>query len=150
MTWFAFKGYDNGAAIDLAGPQETAAVSIGFHGYATQAQAQANPNSVNALTGWWVTTIIADYGTAVKEGAQPGGPNANILNPVTAVKASTSAVANSIPGLAQVGSFFGALEQGATWIRVGEALLGIVLIAVGVARLTNAVPAATKIAGALA
>lgn len=39
------------------------------------------------------------------------------------------------------------LFQANIWIRVGEVALGIVLIAVGLARLTNAVPIATKIAG---
>lgn len=38
------------------------------------------------------------------------------------------------------------LFQANIWIRVGEVALGVILIAVGVARLTNAVPAATKIA----
>jgi hypothetical protein len=55
-----------------------------------------------------------------------------------------------IPGLQQIGTFFGALAEGNTWIRVAEGLLGIILIAVGLARLTHAVPAATKIAGAVA
>lgn len=40
----------------------------------------------------------------------------------------------------------GALFQANIWIRVGEVALGLILIAVGVAKLTNAVPAATKIA----
>jgi hypothetical protein len=55
-----------------------------------------------------------------------------------------------LPGLQQVGSFFSALSQGNTWVRVAEGLLGIILIAVGLARLTHAVPVATKIAGAVA
>jgi len=41
---------------------------------------------------------------------------------------------------------FSALFQANIWLRVGEVALGIILIAVGVARLTNAVPIATKIA----
>lgn len=43
----------------------------------------------------------------------------------------------------------GPLFQAHIWIRVGEVLLGVVLIAVGVARLTNVVPIATKIAKAV-
>lgn len=42
------------------------------------------------------------------------------------------------------------LFQGNIWIRVAEVALGVVLIAVGVARLTNALPVATKIAKAVA
>ena len=53
---------------------------------------------------------------------------------------------NAIPGLAQIGDFFGSLTQGSTWVRVGQVVLGVILIAVGVARITHAVPAATRIA----
>ena len=53
---------------------------------------------------------------------------------------------NAIPGLAQVGNFFGALTQGSTWVRVAEVVIGVLLIAVGIAHLTRAVPAATKVA----
>lgn len=49
-------------------------------------------------------------------------------------------------GLAAIGDFFGRLSEGSTWIRVGEVVLGLILLAVGVARITHAVPAATKIA----
>jgi hypothetical protein len=38
------------------------------------------------------------------------------------------------------------LQNGNLWLRIGEGILGIVLIAIGIAKLTNAVPAATKIA----
>lgn len=49
-------------------------------------------------------------------------------------------------GLAAIGNFFNKLGQAHTWIRVGEVLLGLILIAVGVAKITNAVPIATDIA----
>ena len=51
-----------------------------------------------------------------------------------------------LSGLATVGDFFTRLGQANTWIRVGEVILGLVLISVGVAKLTNAVPVATQIA----
>lgn len=150
MTWFAFKGYNGGKAVDIAGSQEKEAVTLGFHGYGTEAQAEAKPNSVNLLNSWFVNAITADYHAAVAEQAQPGGANANILNPATAASAVATGAASTIPGVAQIGSFFSALAQGSTWIRVAEGLLGIILIAVGLARLTHAVPIATKIAGAVA
>jgi len=53
---------------------------------------------------------------------------------------------SSVPGLSQVGDFFSRLTSANTWLRIGEGLLGVVLIAVGIARITNAVPIATKIA----
>lgn len=138
MTWFAFQGYNNGKAVDIAGSQEKEAVTLGFHGYGTEAQAEAKPNSVNLLTSWFVNAIVADYGAAVKEQAQPGGKNANILNPGTAVNAGASYVANSIPGVAAIGDFFSRLTQGNTWIRAGEVILGVMLIISGVMKLSGA------------
>ena len=41
------------------------------------------------------------------------------------------------------------LFQGSIWLRVAEVALGLLLVAVGVAKLTNAIPAATKLAGAV-
>lgn len=43
-----------------------------------------------------------------------------------------------------------AIFQANIWIRVAEVVLGLVLVAVGLAKLTNAVPAATKIAKVVA
>lgn len=53
---------------------------------------------------------------------------------------------NPLSWLSAIGDFFHRLTEGSTWIRLGEGLLGIVLISVGIARLTHAVPVATKIA----
>lgn len=55
-------------------------------------------------------------------------------------------VPNPLSGLAAIGDFFGRLGQANTWIRVAEVGLGIVLISIGIAKITNAVPIATKIA----
>ena len=40
--WFAFQGLEGGQAVNLSGSDEAEAIAAGFHGYATQAQAQAN------------------------------------------------------------------------------------------------------------
>lgn len=138
MTWYAFQGHNNGKAVDIAGSQEKEATVLGFHGYGSESQAEAHPNSVNLLNSWFVNAIVADYNAALKEQAQPGGKNANILNPGTAVKAGTSYVENSIPGIAQIGDFFGRLTEGNTWIRVGEVILGVFLIMSGVMKLSGA------------
>lgn len=42
--------------------------------------------------------------------------------------------------------FLSRLTSPETWIRVAEVVLGLLLIAVGIAKLTNAVPAATRVA----
>jgi hypothetical protein len=65
--------------------------------------------------------------------------------------------ANALPGVSQgvvnaAGTALTSLNplaglfQANLWIRVGQVALGLILIAVGVAKMTNAVPAATKIA----
>jgi hypothetical protein len=58
---------------------------------------------------------------------------------------------NAIPGLAQIGDFFGALTGKNTWIRVGKVVLGGALIIYGVNRATGgAVTKTAKTAGAAA
>lgn len=137
MTWFAFKGYNDGQAIDLAGVQEKIAVGWRFHGYATQAEAEANPNSVNLLLAAQVDGLIADYHTAVEQNSEPGGSNANILNPETATRAVATQAANAT-GLAAIGDFFTALSSSNTWIRVAKVIVGGVMLIVGIAHITGA------------
>ena len=57
------------------------------------------------------------------------------------------AVNNAKNVASAVGSLnpLGALFQKAIWLRVAEVGLGIILLAIGIAKLTNAVPIATKI-----
>jgi hypothetical protein len=144
MTWFSWKGYNSGQAVDIAGTQEKQAVTLGFHGYGTQAQAQANPNSVASLPNplaipqkEFVNAIIADYGFAKKAGEQPGGPNANILNPENDLKGDASYAANRVPGLTQIGQFFSNLTQANTWIRVGKVIVGGLLLIIGLVHITG-------------
>lgn len=56
---------------------------------------------------------------------------------------------NPLTGLAAIGDFFQRLTQGSTWIRVGEVVLGLILLAAGLARITHAIPAATRVARAV-
>jgi hypothetical protein len=82
-----------------------------------------------------------------------GQPMSKLYGPYSTQSAAESQASqqqvtlpNAIPGLAQIGDFFGTLTQASTWERVGQVVLGAILIAVGIARLTDAVPAATQIA----
>ena len=52
----------------------------------------------------------------------------------------------TVTGAQEAGSIFSVLQSGSLWLRLAEGFLGIVLIAIGIAKLTNAVPVATKIA----
>jgi hypothetical protein len=55
----------------------------------------------------------------------------------TAEATSTEVSAPSIPGLAQVGDFFGALTQSATWIRVAKVIVGGLLLVIGLVHITG-------------
>lgn len=126
MTWFAFKGYNGGKAIDVAGSQEKQLVFFGFHGYGTEAQAEKLPNSVNLLTAPQVNLIIADASKAVSEGAQPGGPN-----DITTPGGLGAAVVSQAPGVSDLYNLARNLGNGATWERAGEVLAGMILLYVG-------------------
>lgn len=121
MTWFAFQGgYDT---IELAGVQEKQAVIMGFHGYGTKAEAEKHRNSVNSAQKATLNLLEYDYKQAVKQDSQPGGKNSNLADP------------NSILGIATGGLTNQDIQS---WmIRIGEILLGIVLVGVGIAKLTG-------------
>jgi hypothetical protein len=133
MTWFAFQGYP---AVDLAGAQEKEAVALGFHGYATEAQANANPNSVNVLNKIYVDLIEADYSTALKDQSEPGGVNAS--NPLG------QATAGALQG-------WGLHISGISgWFLRGlKVVLGSILMIIGIAKLTGADNQVTRLARAV-
>lgn len=56
----------------------------------------------------------------------------------TGVANAAPDVANSIPGLSQIGDFFSALAQKNTWIRVLKVVVGGTLVIVGLAHMTGA------------
>lgn len=66
--------------------------------------------------------------------------------------AASGALAQSatVTAAQEAGSIFSVLQSSSLWLRIAEGLIGLVLLAVGVAKLTGAVPAATKIARAVA
>jgi hypothetical protein len=81
----------------------------------------------------------------------PSGLSAIIDITGGAVGAATNAtIGNPLAGIAAVGDFFQRLTQGSTWLRIGEVFLGLLFLAVGISKLTNTVPAATKVAAVLA
>lgn len=63
-------------------------------------------------------------------------PQQQSPNPITDL---TTAAQNSqtFSGLAAIGDFFSKLGQANTWIRVGEVLLGLALITIGIAHLAS-------------
>ena len=92
----------------------------------SQGQVVAGPFATKAQAQAWITKTETDL---------PGAHLAGLGAP------------NPLSGLSSIGDFFSRLGEANTWIRVGEVVIGVILIAVGVAETTNAVPIATKIAG---
>lgn len=85
----------------------------------------------------------------VKDAAS-GAFGSSLGNGIRKAAGAVPGVNSTLSGLASIGDFFARLSEASTWLRLAEGLLGVILIAVGVARLTHAVPIATKIAGAVA
>jgi hypothetical protein len=126
----------------------------------TQADAQAyaaaviahktNPSAPSPVKDWWLNT---------QDGTITHDPGADLKSPwmAFATQADAQAYLKAHPaqspiqqlgsGISQLsGAVLAPLFQAHLWLRVVEVGLGLVLIAVGVAKLTNALPAATKIA----
>jgi hypothetical protein len=103
-------------------------VFMGPFSSAAAARAAHPPSGLQAVLDTTVAGALAGALTGLFPGSSAG---ANYQ--------AASAAANAAGGV----------DWQSLFLRIGEVLLGLVLIAVGVAKLTNAVPVATKIAGAV-
>lgn len=80
-------------------------------------------------------------------------PNTSKINPWSAFpggKNPFGSVGNPLSGVNAIGDFFTRLTEAATWTRVGEVTLGLLLLIVGLSKLTNIAPPITKLAKAIA
>lgn len=128
MTWFAFKGYPD---VNAAGLEEKELVAVGFHGYATQAEADANPNSV-----------LFGPQSAVIDSLRLGNATNPANFPQHAANLATSAL-GALTGQIHVTGIAG-------WFLRGlKMLFGGILIIAGIGKLTGAsnqvVTLATKV-----
>jgi hypothetical protein len=129
MTWFAFKGLNGNKAVNLSGLEEKMAAADGFHGYATEAEAEAQPNSLNPLTSIEAKAFIP--------GTFANNPAGAVAGAAGNAAASAAKAATSGLGLGNLDAFFSTLTNKLIWIRISEVALGLVLIAVGVAKLAD-------------
>jgi hypothetical protein len=133
MTWFynSRSGELTSASGLAAAPYAALAhAGIGWHQLkipATATEAQAAAEAVKEVPGGAAPTTSIAGGAAQAVTSVASG-------------AATSAVNDALKPL----------FQASIWLRVAEVALGVVLIAIGLAKITHAVPAATRIAGALA
>jgi hypothetical protein len=118
MTWFAFHGYPD---INAAGVEEKELVAARFHGYATKAEADANPNSVM----FGPQSFLLDS-LQLSHQTNPAGTGIAGLG-----GASPLAGANPLSGVSAIGDFFSRLTNKNTWVRVGEFVAGALILYVG-------------------
>jgi len=119
-TWFAFKGYNNNKAINASIFDMTELDAIGMHGYPTEAQANAKPNSVNIFQAPVVNAAIDDANNARDVASAPG----NVAG------AAGKAVAGGASAV--FGDFTKWLNQSNLLLRGAEIAAGLLLIYIGV------------------
>lgn len=136
MSWYNFSG---------TVAQITGAEDLYFHdalripNWPTQQAAQQHLYKLNAAQA----ANVEGAGIAIAIGS-----GTNSVNPVTGGKAAGSQIASTNAGAQQLQQdILGQFNLGGWFLRVGEVLLGLVLIGVGIARITgvqNAVSAVAK------
>ena len=106
--------------------------------------------SNNTAAAWFATWIAQAIvgpaiGAKLQEGVQAGA--GLIPKALKGVAEGIGQVpgAKALSGLDAIGNFFSQLGQANTWIRIGEVLLGIVLIGIGLARITGTQNAVSSI-----
>jgi len=65
--------------------------------------------------------------------------------PGVGITPSGGVTSNAIPGLSQIGDFFGALTSSNTWIRVAKVLVGGILLIMGLVHMTGTESAVKKL-----
>lgn len=144
MTWYAFHGYNNGQAIDASAFDGAELNALGMHGYPTQAQAQAKPNSVNVFQAPVVNAAIDDYNNARDISPTQANNPTDITAPVKAAVNTGKNAAKKTLGAGwnlTFGNTTGLLG------RIIKVALGAVLLISGILRMTGTDKAALGVAG---
>lgn len=140
MSWYAFHGYNNNKAIDASAFDGAELNALGMHGYPTQAQAEAKPNSVNILQTTVVNAAIDDYNNArdisPTVANNPSSPTAPVTAAANGGKTAAKKVTQAAGNL--LGTFTIAGISGTNLvIRGGKMIIGAILIFIGVAHLSG-------------
>lgn len=118
MTWYVIRWDGQTYTENLAGAAEKTLTALGIHGYATEAEAQAHPQTMNdlqaALGG--AQALAGTSGSATNI-ATPGG-----------VAAGAGAAASDTTSVA---SFLSRLTNPHLWLRVAEFLVGAAFLIIG-------------------
>lgn len=97
--------------------------------------------ALHAGISWHKYASQAELDAALKTHPNWPQPTKSIAGGVGNVAGKAASAATG-----SITDFLSRLASGATWLRVAESVLGLVLIAIGLARITHAVPIATKVA----
>lgn len=136
MTWYAFKGYNNGQAIDASAFDAAELNATGMHGYPTQAEAQANPNSVSWFQVVLVNAAIDDYNNARDISPTQANNPTSLAAPVQAAANTAGSAASGLLGniTAGITGFSGTNFV----LRAIKVIIGGVLLLIGLAHITGA------------
>jgi hypothetical protein len=121
MTWYVIRFQGQTYTENITGSGEKILTGLGIHGYATEAQAQAHPQTMNVLQGAAGGANVLAGVTAAPGVLQPGE-----------VAAGAGTAAQAAPSIT---SFLQGLTSRQLWIRLAEGVLGVALILVAVAEL---------------
>jgi hypothetical protein len=126
--WYAFKGYNNNKAINAGQFDSIELNALGFHGYMTEALADAKPNSVPGFPNPLAAVAIPVVNAAIND-----ANNARDVSsaPANAAKAATGAVPDVASGIINF------IKQGTIWERVVEVAIGGMLLYVGLKAMTG-------------
>jgi hypothetical protein len=142
VTWFAFQ--NDSSVYELNGLAEKQLVATLAHGYATETLALAHRNKPASPDQ---AILLAGF-KATKSANQGGLAGVIAIDIVNSKGQNTGSINVGNNPVTNVGAdIFKGLNLGSWFLRVGEILLGLVLIGVGIARITgvqNAVSAAVK------
>lgn len=128
--WYAFHGYNNGKAINASQFDAGELNLVGMHGYPTEAQAEAKPNSVNIFQATIVNAAIDDANNARDVASAPG-------NAAKAVGGLAGGAAGDV-----LSAFTKWIGQSNIWVRGAEIVTGLLILYIGLKAVT-APPGAT-------
>lgn len=126
MVWYAFKGYNNGKAVNASTFDSTELRMLGFHGYGTEAQAESHPNSVPGFPNPLAAIAIPVVNAAIDD-----------ANNARDVASAPGNAAKALTGTGSIDDLINFVKQGGIWTRVAEVGVGGILLYVGLKALTT-------------
>jgi hypothetical protein len=131
-TWYAFKGYNNNKAVNVSQFDMAELMPLGFHGYATEAEADAKPNSVPHFPNPVAALAIPIVNAAIND-----ANNARDVSsaPSNAAGAAAGVAVGAVPDVTS--GIINFIKQGSIWERVVEVAIGGMLLYVGLKAMTG-------------